>query len=57
MGGKEYGLAFGLGVIAKVFAEKTAVTGIQAKGEVIEDEKVGILGKNEAQGNLGALSV
>ena len=54
---QEDGLPFRLGIVSQVLAEKPAVARIEAEGEIVQHQQVGILGEDEAQGHLGALPV
>ena len=55
MGSQEDGLALGLGIFPQVIHEQAAVTRVETQGEIVQDQEVGILGKDKTQGHLRTL--
>lgn len=45
--GKENGLLLALRIVAQVFYEQAAVTGVQSHREVVKHEQIGVLGENQ----------
>ena len=56
MGGEEDRLVPPTGVVLEVVNEEAPVARVEPEGEVVEDQEIGILGEDQSEGDLGALS-
>lgn len=54
---EEHRLVFGASIVAKIVDEKSAIAGVETEREVVEDKELGVLGEDEAEGDLRPLTV